>query len=106
MPLLPPFTMLVIPLTQFPQELEASALQIIHHSTQALSELVNDVCNALHAPPVSTENAGAVLNGGPLEKQSVPAKAVVEVWTLQVCVSRLFIAPCLCVTARQMPNSD
>lgn len=85
-------------MVQFPAELEQSALQIVHHSTQALPDLVNDVYCAHRLPPVPVPGAEAVLNGGTLGKQPM-SKPSIEVWTLQVRVPTLLRAPCVRVTA-------
>lgn len=80
-------------------------MQIVHHSTQALPDLVNDVYSAHRPPPVPTASAEAVFNGGTLGKQPM-SKPSIEVWILQVCIPRLLHAPCVRVTARQEHDAD
>ena len=91
-------------MVQFPAELEQSALQIVHHSTQPLPELINDVYNAHRLPLVPGFGADAVSNGGigkhPMSKPSI------SVWIYQVRIPALLCTPCVCATARLTPIPD
>ena len=68
-------------LSQFPAELEPSALRIVHHSAHALPDLVNDVYEA-HRPLPAPSEPG-VANGAPPAKHPL-SKPSIEVWILQV----------------------
>jgi len=67
--------------SQFPAELEPSALRIVHHSAHALPDLVNDIYEA-HRPLPAPSEPG-VANGAPPAKHPL-SKPSIEVWILQV----------------------
>ena len=64
-------------------------MRIVHHSTQALADLVNDVYDAHRPPPMPASNGEAIANGGPVVKHAM-SKPSIEVWILQVCSLVLF----------------
>ena len=80
-------------------------MQIVHHSTQALPDLVNDVYNAHRPPPVPVSGAEGTSHGGALGKQPI-SKPSIEVWILQVRIPRLFRAHGVRVTAPLEHDAD